>query len=83
MQDLIRLSEVGFTLTNPHVVSGVQVLLFWITTQFNDGGDIGTPSFIFSHDGEERVVTPQTVRATLQLPNHEFYTVLIGDDDMR
>lgn len=57
MQDKLRLSEVGFALTNPHVDSGVHVLEFWQTAQFDDDGEAGTPSIIFSHNGDERVVT--------------------------
>lgn len=69
------ISEVGFALINPHVVSGVQVPKFWQTTQFDDGDDTRIPSIMFSHDGEERVVTPQNIRAALQIATHDYYRV--------
>lgn len=80
LQDLLRVSVVGFVF--PTVVSGAQVLEFWETAQFDDGSDTGTPSIIFSHDGEEKFITPQTVRDAFYIPTHDFYTMLVGDEDM-
>lgn len=83
IQDFLLSSEVGFTLINPPVISRRQVLEFWRTANFDDGGDNGIPSIVFSHGDEDMVVTPTTVRAALHLPNHESYTIYTGDSPMR
>lgn len=54
--DLLRVSEVGFALTNPPVISSAQVLKFWRTAKFDDGGNNGTPSIVFSN-GEGGVLS--------------------------
>lgn len=83
MQDLLSVSGVGFALTNPHVVFGSNILEFWRMAQFDDGGEYGTPNIIFTHGGEEKIVTPQTVRAALHIPAHDNYTTFVRDNDMK
>lgn len=76
-RDLLRVSKLEFALTNSPVDSETQVLEFWQTAQFDDGGDTGTPSILFTHDGDEKIVTCLTVRDALHIPAHDFYTVLV------
>lgn len=65
------------------MISGAQVLQFWRTTQFDDEGVSGTPSIVVSYDEEEKVVSPQTIRAALQMPIHPSYSTLIGNTEMK
>lgn len=67
-------------MTNPQVVSVVQVLAFWEITQFDGGYDSGTPNIAFTHEDEECVITPQIVRDALHIPVHDYYTMLVGDN---
>lgn len=61
---------------------GANILEFSRTAQFDDGGESGIPSIIFTHADEEKVLTPQTIQEALQFPSHEYYTNFTGDEDM-
>ena len=63
-------SEIGFALTQPSTLSGTQVLTFWRTGLYDDGGKDGTPRIIFTANEVEYVVTPATVRKALHLPEN-------------
>lgn len=65
------------------MISGAKVLYFWRIAQFGDGGVSGTPNIVFSYGDEEKVMTPQTVRAALQLPTQQFYNTLTGNTEMK
>ena len=68
VQDLLAHSEIGYALTQPSVFSSQQVLTFWRTGHFDNGGTHGTPSIIFKVDDSTHVVTPGTIRKALHLP---------------
>ena len=70
IQDFLAQSEIGFALTQPSTFSGTQVLTFWRTGLFDDGGKDGTPSIVFTAKEVEYVVTPATVRKALHLPEN-------------
>ncbi|KAL8088069.1 hypothetical protein AgCh_038001 [Apium graveolens] len=50
-----------------------------------DNGDPngGTPSIMFEHNGESKLITPQIIREALHLPIHNIYNIFIGNDKMR
>ena len=48
IQDFLTHSEIGFALTQPSYLSGTQVLTFWCTGLYDDGGKDGTPSIVFT-----------------------------------
>lgn len=83
IQDLLRISNVSFALTQPKVLSGSQILEFWRIAVFDDGGANGTPGFIFSHGDIKRVVTPNTIRAALNLLTHNDYMAMVSEKNMR
>ena len=68
MQDFLANSEIGYALTQPQTISSQQVLTFWRTGIFDDGGATGTPSIVFEVNDVEHVVTPGSVRKALHLP---------------
>ena len=68
VQDLLAHSEIGYALTQPSVFSSQQVLTFWRTGHFDNGGTNGTPSIVFEVDDSTHVVTPGTIRKALHLP---------------
>ncbi|KAL8093226.1 hypothetical protein AgCh_035207 [Apium graveolens] len=68
VQDLLAHSEIRYVLTQPQVISSQQVLTFWRTGHFDNGGATGTPSIIFEVNDVEHVVTPGAVRKALHLP---------------
>ncbi|KAL8134856.1 hypothetical protein AgCh_009747 [Apium graveolens] len=75
VQDLLAHSEVGYALTQPELFSSQQVLRFWGTGVFDDGGNRGTPSIIFQVGDSSFVVTPGTVRRALHLPEDCTFSV--------
>ncbi|KAL8134537.1 hypothetical protein AgCh_009526 [Apium graveolens] len=75
VQDLLAHSEVGYALTQPELFSSQQVLRFWRTGVFDDGGNRGTPSIIFQMGDSSFVVTPGTVRRALHLPEDCTFSV--------
>ena len=68
IQDFLRNSEIGFALTQPSSISSDQVVKFWSTCYYDDGGQQGTPSIVFTVEDVEYLVTPTTVRRALHLP---------------
>ncbi|KAL8124555.1 hypothetical protein AgCh_012273 [Apium graveolens] len=74
IQDFLASSDIGYALTAPDVVSGTQVLEFWRSGVYDDGGAQGSPSIIFSSGEDEHVVTLATVRQALQLPENCVYS---------
>ena len=75
VQDLLAHSEVGYALTQPEFFSSQQVLRFWRTGLFDDGGQRGTPSIIFQVGDSSFVVTPGTVRRALHLPEDCTFSI--------
>ncbi|KAL8124233.1 hypothetical protein AgCh_012028 [Apium graveolens] len=65
------------------IIYGDQVLAIWRTGIFDDGGANGSPSLIFEFDYTTRMITPQSVRDTLQLPTLTSYSSFVGDIEMR
>ena len=65
IQDFLASSDIGYALTEPEAVSGTQVLEFWRSGVYDDGGAQGSPSIIFSSGEDEYVVTLSTVRQAL------------------
>ena len=59
VQDFLANSEIGYALTQPQAISSQQVLTFWRTGHFDNGGAIGTPSIVFEVNDIEHVVTPE------------------------
>ncbi|KAL8155258.1 hypothetical protein AgCh_000581 [Apium graveolens] len=76
VQDLLAHSEIGYALTQPSVFSGQQVLTFWRTGHFDNGGTHGTPSIVFEVDDSTYVVTPGTIRKALHLPEGCTFSTL-------
>ena len=70
VQDLLAHSEIGYALTQPSVFSSQQVLTFWRTGHFDDGGKHGTPGIVFEVGDSSYVVTPGTIRKALHLPEN-------------
>ena len=68
VQDLLAHSEIGYALTQPPVFSSQQVLTFWRTGHFDNGGANSSPIIVFEVGDSEHVVTPGTVRKALHLP---------------
>ena len=78
IQDFLANSEIGFALTQPEQISPDQVLTFWRTGLYDDGGRHGTPSIVFTANEVEYVVTPVTVRKALHLPEDVDFTPAVG-----
>ncbi|KAL8116656.1 hypothetical protein AgCh_022995 [Apium graveolens] len=69
-------SEIGYALTQPQTISSQQVLTFWRTRIFDDGGATGTPSIVFEVNDVEHVVTPGAVRKALHLPEGSTFSTV-------
>ncbi|KAL8108479.1 hypothetical protein AgCh_024798 [Apium graveolens] len=74
IQDFLANNNIGYALTQPDAVSGTQVLEFWRSGVYDDGGAQRSPSIIFSSGEDEHVVTLATVRQALQLPENCVYS---------
>ena len=59
-----------YALTQPESISHAQVLTFWRTSKYNDGGHHGSPSLTCQCEGQEYFVSPEIVRKALHLPEH-------------
>ncbi|KAL1809621.1 hypothetical protein ACET3Z_026611 [Daucus carota] len=81
-QRFLAQSVIGTALTAPARLSGSQIISFWKTGAYDNGGADGSPSIVFSYDGEEYAVTPATVRQALNLPEHSAY-ITNGDANLR
>ncbi|XP_063936176.1 uncharacterized protein LOC135147230 [Daucus carota subsp. sativus] len=62
-----------YALTQPELISPSQVLTFWRTANYDDGGEKGTPSLTCDYEGQEYVVSPATIRKALHLPEEKKY----------
>lgn len=78
VQDFLAHSEIGYALTEPEHFSPDQVLTFWITGKYDDGGRHGTPSIVFTANEVDYYVTPLTVRKALHLPEAVTFTPAVG-----
>ena len=76
-------SDVMYALTPPESISQAQVLTFWRTTKYNDGGDHGSPSLTCQYEGQENFVSPETVRKALHLPEHTKYNASVSTQTLR
>ena len=76
IQDFLANSDIGYALTQPEEFSGTQVLEFWRSGIYDDGGAQGSPSIIFTTGEDEHVVTLATVRQALQLPENCIYSTV-------
>ena len=65
-------------MTQPSVFLSQQVLTFWRTGHFDNGGTHGTPSIVFEVGDSSYAVTPGTIRKALHLP--EGCTFSIPED---
>ncbi|KAL8156461.1 hypothetical protein AgCh_001526 [Apium graveolens] len=70
IQNFLAHSEIGYDLTQPEAISGTQVLEFWRSGMYDDGGENGSSSLIFTTGEDEHVVTVDTVRQALHLPEN-------------
>ncbi|KAL8091585.1 hypothetical protein AgCh_034001 [Apium graveolens] len=61
-------SSVGYALTQLSVFSSQQVLTFWRTGHFDNGGTHCTPSIVFEVGDSSYIVTPGTICKALHLP---------------
>ncbi|KAL8125191.1 hypothetical protein AgCh_012753 [Apium graveolens] len=68
VQDVLAHNEIGYALTQPSVFSSQQVLTFWRTGNFDNGGQNGTPSIVFEVGDSPYAVTAGTIRKALHLP---------------
>ena len=65
IQDYLAHSDLMYALTQPEVISPVQVLTLWRSARYNNGGEHGSPSLTCTYEGQEYLVTPETVRKAL------------------
>ncbi|KAL1802827.1 hypothetical protein ACET3Z_031474 [Daucus carota] len=82
IQQFLAQSALATTLTAPARLSGSQIITFWRTGHYDNGGEAGSPSIVFEYDGAQYAVTPATVRAALNLPEHTAY-ITNGDANLR
>ena len=76
IQNFLRDSEIGRALVEPSKLSAAQIAAFWQTAVYDDGGENGTPSIIFSFEDSEYAVTPTTVRQALDFDTHKSYSIV-------
>ena len=79
VQDFLANSEIGYALTQPSSFSGSQVLTFWRTGVYDDGGKRGSPSIVFTANEEDYVVTPTVVRRALHLPENVQFSAAVEE----
>ncbi|KAL8133959.1 hypothetical protein AgCh_009144 [Apium graveolens] len=61
------------------MVPGTQILEFWRSGVYNDGGLAGSPSIIFTIGEDEHLVTLSTVRHALHLPENCTFNAQIEE----
>ncbi|XP_063941354.1 uncharacterized protein LOC135149542 [Daucus carota subsp. sativus] len=83
IQDFLAHSELMYALTQPESFSPSQVLTFWRTSRYDDGGDHGLPSLTCEYEGQEYFVSPATVRKALHLPNHNKFHSSVSTQTLR
>ena len=82
IQQFLAQSALATALTAPARLSGSQIITFWRTGHYDNGGEAGSPSIVFEYDGAEYAVTPATVRAAFNLPENAAY-ITNGDANLR
>lgn len=75
-QNFLTDSEIGRALVEPPTLSAAQIISFWQSSTYDDGGENGTPSIIFKYEETEYVITPTTVRQTVGFDTHSAYSVV-------
>ncbi|KAL1811543.1 hypothetical protein ACET3Z_021608 [Daucus carota] len=83
MQQFLAQSAIATALTAPARLSGSQIINFWRTGKYDNGGEDGSPSIVFSYEGEEYFVTPATVRTAFNLPELDTAYITNGDANLR
>ena len=83
IQDFLAHSELMYALTQPESISPAQVLTFWRTARYDDGGDHGSPSLTCDYEGQEYFVSPATVRKALHLPEHNKFDSSVTTQTLR
>ncbi|KAK1378424.1 hypothetical protein POM88_025168 [Heracleum sosnowskyi] len=82
MQNFLAQSSLGRALVEPVKLSVIQIKSFWETGIYDDGGDAGTPSIVFEFEEAEYIITPGTVRAAMGFPEHNAYTIDVGEAEL-
>ena len=82
IQHFLAQSALATALTTPARLSGSQIINFWRTGQYDNGGADGSPSIVFAYEGEEYAVTPATVRQAFNMPENAAY-ITNGDTNLR
>ncbi|KAK1360765.1 hypothetical protein POM88_045239 [Heracleum sosnowskyi] len=82
MQNFLVQSSLGRALVEPVKLSAIQIKSFWETGIYDDGGDASTPSIVFEFKEVEYVITPGTVRAAMGFPEHNAYTIDVGEAEL-
>ncbi|KAL1823765.1 hypothetical protein ACET3Z_010543 [Daucus carota] len=82
IQQFLAHSALATALTAPARLSGSQIITFWRTGQYDNGGADGSPSIVFEYEGEEYAVTPATVRQAFNMPENAAY-ITNGDTNLR
>ncbi|KAL8110256.1 hypothetical protein AgCh_026105 [Apium graveolens] len=80
---LLQDCEIGYALTQPEAISGTQVLEFWRSGVYDDGGANGSQSIIFITGEDEHLVTLSTVRQALHLPENCVYSSQVGEPSLQ
>ena len=83
IQDYLAHSDLMYALTQPEVLSHVQILTFWCSARYNDGGEHGSPSLTCTYEGQEYLVTPETVRKALHLPEHSKFSSSVSTQTLK
>lgn len=82
IQDILRVSDTGFSLTNLDEVSARKVLQIWLTGAYSDGGASHSPSITFLYDKRDYIITPTAVCCALGIHIRNSHTVFIPDEDI-
>ena len=72
-----------YALTQPESISKAQVLTFWRSAKYNDGGEHGSSSLTCQYEGQEYFVSPETIRKALHLPEHSKYNASVSTQTLR
>ena len=83
VQDFLARSEIGYALTQPQALSGTQILEFWRSGVYDDGGEAGSPSIIFTTGEDEHLVSLSTVRQALHLPENCTFNAQIEEPHLQ
>ena len=81
--DFLAHSELMYALTQPESISLAQVLTFWRTSNYNDGGEHGSPSLTCQYEGQEYFVSLETIRKALHLREHSKFNASVSPQTLR